>query len=92
MTAITGNTYPIRRELRAMGGEWDAAKKTWYVPDDRADEARSLLGTGTAWSNASNRGRGHGYRMYRAERFDSTEGQMHYGRGCGCIDYPCCGH
>lgn len=85
MTAITGNTYPIRRELRAMGGEWDAAKKAWYVPDERADEARSLLGTGTARSNASRRS--GEYRSYRTRRtFIPTGG------GCHCEDYPCCGH
>ena len=46
MTAIRGNTYPARRELRAMGGEWDGARKAWMVPDDRADEARALVGGG----------------------------------------------
>lgn len=42
-TAITGNTYPHRDALRAMGGVWDAAQKAWMVPADRADEARALV-------------------------------------------------
>ena len=42
--AITGNTYPVRRELRDMGGEWDAGRKAWMVPDDKAETARSLVG------------------------------------------------
>ena len=58
MTAITGRTYPVRRELRAMGGTWDAAKQAWYVPADRAEEARTLVAeTGLARHNAGRRDR-----------------------------------
>lgn len=28
---LSGNTYPHRDELRAMGGEWNAATKTWAI-------------------------------------------------------------
>lgn len=28
---ISGNTYPIRAELKAIGCKWDAGKKLWYV-------------------------------------------------------------
>lgn len=55
MTAITGKTYPIRHELRDLGGTWDAAKQCWFVPDDRADEAKGLLEVGRARANVSRR-------------------------------------
>jgi len=42
MTLITGNTYPHRQQLRAMGGEWDASVKGWRVPEDAGDRARLL--------------------------------------------------
>ncbi len=72
MTAITGNTYPVRTELRALGGQWDGAKKAWYVPDDRAEEARGLLTVGAARANTSRRSRRPreigGYPIVKRER------------------------
>jgi hypothetical protein len=43
MIAIIGNTYPVRDQLKALGGKWDPAKKAWLVPAGRADEARRLV-------------------------------------------------
>lgn len=40
---ITGNTYPVKDALKALGGRWDAAEKGWRVPVDRAGEARRLV-------------------------------------------------
>jgi hypothetical protein len=31
-TVWTGNTYPIRDAIKALGGKWDAARKAWIVP------------------------------------------------------------
>ena len=41
---ITGNTYPVREQLRALGGRWDPRAKGWRVPRCREAEARQLLG------------------------------------------------
>lgn len=41
---ITGHTYPVRDQLKALGGRWDAAAKGWRVPAERASEARALAG------------------------------------------------
>lgn len=43
MTPIHGFTFPLRHQLKAMGGRWDAARRCWLVPDARADEARALV-------------------------------------------------
>ena len=40
---ITGNTYPVKDALRAIGGRWDAKAKGWRVPTEKADEARRLV-------------------------------------------------
>lgn len=40
---ITGNTYPVREQLRALGGRWNAAEKGWDVPAEKADDARALV-------------------------------------------------
>ena len=43
MTAITGNTYPVKDQLKALGGKWNPEVKGWVVPDDKAEEARRLV-------------------------------------------------
>jgi len=56
---ISGNTYPVREQLKALGAKWDAARKVWTVDETRAEEARALV-TGaprTAGSSSSYRPR-----------------------------------
>lgn len=43
MTPITGNTFPVKDQLKALGGRWDATAKAWNVPEERAEEARALV-------------------------------------------------
>ncbi len=43
MTKIDGNTYPVREQIKALGGKWDPTAKAWSVPDDKADEARRIV-------------------------------------------------
>lgn len=40
---ITGETYPVRATLKALGGRWDATVKGWRVPAPRAGEARAAV-------------------------------------------------
>ena len=44
--AITGNTYPVKDAIKALGGRWDAQRKIWMVPVRRAAEARALVSGG----------------------------------------------
>jgi len=81
MTLITGNTYPVRAQLAAMGGRWDATRKGWLVPDDRAAEARALLPV-PATRATSRPGQG------RAYRGSEPSAAPRYFRPCG---YPGCG-
>lgn len=41
--AVTGNTFPVKDQLRAMGGRWNAEKGAWMVPADKAKEAQALV-------------------------------------------------
>lgn len=43
MIAISGNTYPVKDQIKALGGRWDSAQKCWMVPDDKADKAYALV-------------------------------------------------
>jgi hypothetical protein len=44
---ITGNTFPVKDAIKALGGRWNPAAKGWDVPEDKANEAK-LLVAGTA--------------------------------------------
>lgn len=41
MTTITRNSYPIRKQLEALGGRWSATARGCDVPDERAALAHS---------------------------------------------------
>lgn len=43
MTTITGNTYPVKDAIKALGGRWNRDARGWDVPDERADEAWALV-------------------------------------------------
>lgn len=40
---ISGNTYPVRDQLKALGGRWNPDQKAWTVPADQAERARELV-------------------------------------------------
>lgn len=66
--AITGNTYPVKDQIKALGGRWNADAKAWMVPEDKADQARALVS-----GAPKQRYRGH----YDANKFNG------YGRSRG---------
>ena len=33
MTAITGNTYPVKDSLKALGARWNPDQKAWMIDD-----------------------------------------------------------
>lgn len=43
LVPIRGNTYPIRSQLREMGGEFDRAAKVWMIPANRVADVKELL-------------------------------------------------
>lgn len=40
---IRGNTYPIRDQLKALGGRWNADDKVWEVPASTSANALALV-------------------------------------------------
>lgn len=44
LLAVTGDTYPHRRAISALGGVWDRAKQAWLVPASRKSEVLKLRG------------------------------------------------
>ena len=43
MKTVTGNTFPVKEQLKALGGRWDPATKGWRVPDENFDSAMALV-------------------------------------------------
>lgn len=44
MIEITGNTYPVRERLKALGCKWSAARKCWLAPTPEiAAQAQALV-------------------------------------------------
>ena len=91
MQLITGNTYPVRQEIKALGGKWNPPRQGWEVPDDNAEQARALVAGSpsspprTGRGRASSRGRGS-----YVTRF-SSGATLYTNRGGRCEDAPCCG-
>lgn len=40
---ITGNTFPVKDAIKALGGRWNAANKRWSVPAEQAAQAQALV-------------------------------------------------
>jgi len=39
---ITGDTYPLRSRIYAIGGCWDSDRRAWIVPAENRAEAAAL--------------------------------------------------
>jgi len=44
MIPVLGNTYPVRDQIRALGGRWNPTTKLWSVPADVHAQAQALIG------------------------------------------------
>jgi hypothetical protein len=45
---ITGNTYPVKDKLKALGGIWNPDTKAWMIPKDKAEEAQKIMAAAPA--------------------------------------------
>ena len=43
LVALTGDTYPLRAQLKAMGAVWDNAGRVWKIAPERAAQAQALV-------------------------------------------------
>lgn len=54
MQAISGNTYPVKDQLKALGARWNPDQKAWMIADEKAAEARKIVsGAGSTKSSTS---------------------------------------
>jgi hypothetical protein len=43
LVAITGNTYPVKDALKAIGATWNTEKRTWMISEAKAEYARAIV-------------------------------------------------
>jgi ATP-dependent DNA helicase UvrD/PcrA len=43
LVRISGNTFPVKEDLKRLGARWNGAEKCWMVPAERAEQARALV-------------------------------------------------
>jgi hypothetical protein len=59
---ITGNTYPVKDQLKALGARWNGDDKCWMISADKADEARAIVAGSKAPTRRRNFGAPISYR------------------------------
>jgi hypothetical protein len=47
-TALNGNTYPFKDQLKAIGCKWHDGQRRWYCPNDRLSEAKTIISAAIA--------------------------------------------
>lgn len=91
---ITGNTYPVKDQIKALGGTWNKLAKGWTVPAGNAETARALVASApvsTFQPAAPRPGYGRGSR-YRSHHYRFSSGAEAFQNKAGrCVDAPCCG-
>jgi hypothetical protein len=51
MVEVTGNTYPVKEELKALGARWDNIGRVWRVPENKLQEAQRIVARGPLPNN-----------------------------------------
>lgn len=86
LVAITGNTYPVKDQLKSLGARWNPEAKAWMVEPSKADQARAIVtgrapsadaSTGVSRPASDKQRRAIGKLLRRVEhirRFDSFPG------------------
>lgn len=74
--AVAGNTYPVKDQIKALGGRWDATAKCWMVPAAMAAQANFLVSGAAPRRAAKSTYGGTGYAPVRGCGACSRLGRM----------------
>lgn len=55
-TAVGGNTFPVKDELKRLGARWDKDRKVWLVPEHLAQQAAEIVRRGPQSSGGGSGG------------------------------------
>ena len=93
MQTVTGNTYPVKAELKRLGGTWNRTAQGWDFEDDTAaEQARAIVDAAGPATPYTPRRRGRSGNRYRSNftRF-SSGAEVYTNKRGRCPDAPCCG-
>lgn len=62
---ITGNTFPVKDQLKALGAKWNPDEKAWMIAEGKAEQARAIVAGAPASAPRSMGARSGGYRPSR---------------------------
>jgi hypothetical protein len=89
---ITGNTYPVKEQIKALGGVWDKYNKGWRVPANVAEKARYIVANALPDKKYRERHISRNNSRYVSNVYQFNSGEVVYrNKGGICIDAPCCG-
>lgn len=97
IVTVTGNTYPVKEQIKALGGRWNKAAGGWDVPAERAAEVRAIVEAAGPAAPYQRRPRGQHWRRSHPEQGGSTYtrfssgAEVYTNRRGRCEDAPCCG-
>ena len=78
LVEITGNTYPVRDQLKALGGRWGG--RAWLVPADKLEEAKAIVASaGPAKPKRCG--------TFRPRTCAACGQRINYGRYCGKCEF-----
>jgi len=100
VVAITGNTYPVKDQLKALGARWNPDAKAWMVSEDKAEQARALVNGAPKSAPRSDRGNwnpqkfnGYGAKRGGFLRACKSGGNCSsFGSGRSCGGHDCDGY
>lgn len=46
LVEITGNTFPVKDQLKRLGARWNGANRCWMIAAEKSEEARAIVGGG----------------------------------------------
>lgn len=82
MIPVCGNTYPVKDQLKSLGGRWNPDRKCWMIPEENADKAYAIVQSAPSKSASSNGSyRTIGQRMQQRQRATGWTGCA-----CGSIE------
>lgn len=70
LVKITGNTYPVKEALKALGARWNGDDKCWMVAPEKSEQAKTIVagaGPKKAFGGYVRRSTGYGRRCYCEE-------------------------
>lgn len=65
LVSISGNTYPVKDQLKSLGARWNGADKCWMVTPDKAEQAKALVAGAGRYGSYSTIGQRQASRMSR---------------------------